>query len=201
VTGPGSAVESLRTLVARGGYRPGDRLPAERELAALLQVSRPTVREAIGRLVETGSLITRRGAGTFVAHVELRHVFEVRLGLEPLAAAGAARNRSAADLERLERLLGVLASSVDDAPRFAATDAELHTVVATTAANPVLDDVLGRLAELAELSRSVTSPDRRVRQRTLAQWRRLVAAVESRDDVGAAAEMRRHLEQLSRAAS
>lgn len=201
VTGSGNVVESLRTLVAQGGYGPGDRLPAERELAAVMRVSRPTVREAIGRLVETGALTTRRGAGTFIAHVELRHVFDVRLGLEPLAAARAATNRSAADLARFGRLLDVLASSVDDAPRFAAADSRLHAVVATAAANPVLDDVLGRLAELAELSRTVTSSDRFVRLKTLERWRRLVSAVEKRDDVAAAAEMRRHLEHLSRAAS
>src|SRR6478752_2735842 len=53
-------------LVARGEFKPGDRLPPERDLAKLLGVSRPTVREAMIALEMAGLVEVRVGAGTFV---------------------------------------------------------------------------------------------------------------------------------------
>jgi DNA-binding FadR family transcriptional regulator len=56
-------VDSIR----RGFWKPGDRLPSERTLAAQLNVSRPTVREAIAALQTEGVLETRRGSGSYVS--------------------------------------------------------------------------------------------------------------------------------------
>jgi GntR family transcriptional repressor for pyruvate dehydrogenase complex len=53
-------------LVARGEFKPGDRLPPERDLAKMLAVSRPTVREAMIALEIAGLVEVRGGAGTFV---------------------------------------------------------------------------------------------------------------------------------------
>src|SRR5258708_10066487 len=53
-------------LVARGEFKPGDRLPPERDLAKVLGVSRPTVREAMIALEIAGLVEVRVGAGTFV---------------------------------------------------------------------------------------------------------------------------------------
>src|SRR6201981_4206521 len=57
------------TAIALGQFVPGQRLPPERELASMLNVSRATVREAIARLAESGYVTVRRGraGGTFVA--------------------------------------------------------------------------------------------------------------------------------------
>lgn len=57
----------LRAAVAEGRLRPGDRLPATRQLAARLEVARGTVATAYERLVAEGVLVSRVGAGTFVA--------------------------------------------------------------------------------------------------------------------------------------
>jgi len=59
--------EQIRDLIYRGEYRPGERLMAERDLAALFKVGRPTVRSAIQKLIDNGLVIARRGVGTFVA--------------------------------------------------------------------------------------------------------------------------------------
>jgi GntR family transcriptional repressor for pyruvate dehydrogenase complex len=56
-------VEHVRHLIERGGLRPGDRLPSERDLAHELGVSRPSVRSGLEALESMGDVVTRRGAG------------------------------------------------------------------------------------------------------------------------------------------
>ena len=60
-----SIVERIETLVLEGSLRPGERLPAERALAEEFGVSRPSVREAIQKLVARGLLVSRHGGGTW----------------------------------------------------------------------------------------------------------------------------------------
>src|SRR3954471_11973534 len=102
--------DRLRRSIALGEVVAGERLPAERTLAANLGVSRPTVREALRVLQDEGALVTRRGpaGGAFVTHrprgLEVTHVveiFEYRLAVETTAAQLAARRRSDDDLPRL----------------------------------------------------------------------------------------------------
>lgn len=186
----------LRTLIAEGRYAAGDRLPPERDLAATLGVSRSTIRDAIGRLTQDGTVEARQGSGTFVASVDLRHVFDVRLQLEPFAAAAAAGNRSGRDIEVLEGLLKRLEESIDDATDFAEIDAQLHAGVAAAAGNQVLIDVLDRLGGLARLSRAMTALERGVRVEALPHLRKLVEAIRNGDSDAAAAAMRRHLEAV-----
>src|SRR5436305_15325622 len=56
----------VTALVTRGEFKPGDRLPPERDLAKVLGVSRPTVREAMIALEIVGLVEVRVGAGAFV---------------------------------------------------------------------------------------------------------------------------------------
>lgn len=60
-------VRQIETLILRGVLRPGERLPAERDLAARLDVSRPTLREALAELEAQGLVETRPGAGAYAA--------------------------------------------------------------------------------------------------------------------------------------
>lgn len=64
-----SAEQALRDWLAPGRHRPGDRLPPEHELGAMLGVSRGTLRTALERLESTGEIVRRQGSGTFVAIV------------------------------------------------------------------------------------------------------------------------------------
>ncbi|HEY2600215.1 MAG TPA: GntR family transcriptional regulator [Thermoleophilaceae bacterium] len=64
-----SAEQALRDWLAPGRHRPGDRLPPEHELGAMLGVSRGTLRTALERLESTGEIVRRQGSGTFVATV------------------------------------------------------------------------------------------------------------------------------------
>jgi GntR family transcriptional regulator len=63
--------EELAERIRTGMLRPGDRIPPERELAEQMQVSRMTVRQALGRLADRGLLVRERGRGTFVSEPKL----------------------------------------------------------------------------------------------------------------------------------
>lgn len=188
-----SASTALRQLLARGHYQPGDRLPAERDLAAGLGVSRPTLRETIRRLTEAALLESRRGSGTYVAEIDLDAVFAVRLQLEPYAARLAAIEGSNEDAQRLGALVKELASEIEAAEPFAAADLEIHRTLAVASGNHVLCGLLEQLTELTVLSRALTSPAPDARRATLRDMRLLVRAVRAGDPDAAAAAMEAHI--------
>jgi GntR family transcriptional repressor for pyruvate dehydrogenase complex len=194
------AEREIRRLVTTHPLVPGDRLPPERELVQRLSASRPAVREAINRLVSDRVLESRRGSGTYVAGVDVAAITDVRMLLEPEAAARAARERTAAQAAALERTLAAMRGSADAPVRFASLDAEIHEQIAGACGNAVLRDVLGRLARSAALARSLTSAAESVRAGSLADMEAVVAAVVDRRPTAAASAMRRHLERLRTAA-
>ncbi|MGH2871501.1 MAG: GntR family transcriptional regulator [Solirubrobacteraceae bacterium] len=100
---------ALRNWLAPGRYRQGDRLPPEHEVAAMLGVSRGTLRSALRRLEESGEIIRRQGSGTFVGRVTLPTAFDERLErLEPYSSVAARRGVSlaAVDVRIQERAVG-----------------------------------------------------------------------------------------------
>jgi GntR family transcriptional regulator, transcriptional repressor for pyruvate dehydrogenase complex len=115
--------EQLRELIFRGQLRPNEKLLPERELAQALGVSRPTLREAINKLVNLGLVEHRQGQGTFVGlpagqkdknplaalidghEPSLEELLEVRLGLECQAAVLAAQRATEQDLAAIAKCL------------------------------------------------------------------------------------------------
>src|SRR5262245_31831815 len=107
----------LAGLLQQGRLKPGDRLPSERALAERLHVSRATIREALRAMQLKGLIVSRRGAGSFIAggrpeeladalhHLALKDIFELRLLIEPSIAALAAERATRQDLQRLESIL------------------------------------------------------------------------------------------------
>lgn len=165
-------VERLATAIRLGVVEQGERLPPERELAAQLNVSRMTLRDALGALGQAGYLETRRGrsGGTVVVYdpqrrrtraagsvardlgaAEVLDALAFRSVVEPGAAELAARNALGADDRR--RLTDALAAvrNADDAGHRMA-DSRLHLLVAELSGAPSLAtavaEVQGRLDEL-----------------------------------------------------
>jgi len=86
------AERALRNWLAPGRYRPGDRLPPEHEVAAMLGVSRGTLRSALQRLEESSEIVRRQGSGTFVGRMAVPTAFGERLErLEPYSSVAARR--------------------------------------------------------------------------------------------------------------
>src|ERR671910_2902894 len=75
------AEQALRSWLATGRHRPGERLPPEQELSAALGISRGTLRTALRRLEESGEIMRRQGSGTYVGRATQTALDE---GLEKL---------------------------------------------------------------------------------------------------------------------
>lgn len=103
---------ALRNWLAPGRYRPGDRLPPEHEVAAMLGVSRGTLRSALRRLEESGEIVRRQGSGTFVGRMAVPATFGERLErLEPYSSVARRRGLELAslDVELAQRAVGGVA--------------------------------------------------------------------------------------------
>jgi GntR family transcriptional regulator, transcriptional repressor for pyruvate dehydrogenase complex len=159
-----AVVEQITATIDLGLLAPGDRLPAERELAILLGVSRPTVREALRVLVMSGYVAIRRGAvgGAFVLErpaergdrirrilrarrEELLALLEWRRVVEAEATALAAVRASEEQLRSLgARLIETGASLERDrsVARWRAADSRFHIAVAEACGNPYLGDTV-----------------------------------------------------------
>jgi DNA-binding FadR family transcriptional regulator len=118
----------------------------------------------------------------------------LRLGLDRRGLAGCA------DVKR-QPLVRELASALDDPDAYAAADVAIHEVVAEAAANPVLVDVLARLAELTRFSRAVTAADRVARGCTVRAIHRLGRAIRQHDATAASEAMRDHLSVMRETAN
>ena len=94
------AERALRNWLAPGRYRQGDRLPPEHEVAAMLGVSRGTLRSALQRLEESGEIVRRQGSGTFVGRMAVPTAFGERLErLEPYSSVARRRGVSLAAID------------------------------------------------------------------------------------------------------
>ncbi len=165
-----AVLEALAGMVERAGLQPGDRLPPELALARQLGVGRTTIREAMTRLEGAGLVRRRRGDGTYlVGHLRgdgnspvpasvrlegtaLLRLLEVRRVIEAAVVRKAAQQAGArqrqAILERMERLMAIVARGED----YREADIAFHAAVAEATGNPMFGQILARLDELFERS-------------------------------------------------
>ena len=140
-----SAEQALHNWLAGGRYRQGDRLPPEHEVAAMLGVSRGTLRSALQRLEESGEIVRRQGSGTFVGRVSVPTALDERLErLEPYSSLAARRGLtlSSMDLKISRRAVGVeLGEALGLAPIAQAATVS-RTLMANDAPVAVMFDVV-----------------------------------------------------------
>ncbi|MEL6476867.1 MAG: FCD domain-containing protein [Pseudomonadota bacterium] len=216
-------VRQIEGLILQGVLRPGDRLPAERELAEQMDVSRPTLREALADLEASGLVVARPGGGTFIADVlgsafappliELfaRHdtalfdYLDFRRDVEGMAAAQAAERATEADLdiiasvfERFEAATGK--RNQEDAARI---DAEFHMAIVEAAHNVVMTHMMrslyGLLVNGVFYNRRIIYGLRSGRETLLEQHRIIRDAVLARDSAAAQTAVESHLDYVAHA--
>lgn len=206
--------ERILSLIKERQLRPGDSLPPERELAALMAVSRPSLREALRALSIMNVIEHRHGSGTFVTslepellveHLELiftlhdntyLNLLQARKVLEAGLAELAAASISDAELTKLEDCLTRSAQSIDDPEAFLQIDLELHKTIADAARNDILRRIMAGLARLVLYSRRRTSVLPEVRNQTLRDHRAIVTALKARDPRAARQAMLDHLNHV-----
>jgi GntR family transcriptional regulator len=139
------AEQALHNWLAAGRYRQGDRLPPEHEVAAMLGVSRGTLRSALQRLEESGEIVRRQGSGTFVGRTAFGSALDERLErLEPYSSVAARRGLklSSVDVKIERRAVGGDAGEALGLAPIAQATAISRTLVADGAPVAVMFDVV-----------------------------------------------------------
>ena len=206
--------KQIERLIVEGGLKPGDKLPPERELAEMFQVSRSSLRDAIRTLELTGLLEPRHGEGTVVCDLSadllvnplanmltrkrelVAELLDVREMLEPPLAARAAAHASPEEIAYLEDILRRQKEMVRRGELAIEEDSEFHYTIAMAAKNSVVQKVLDVLMDLLRTSRERSLQVEGRRQRSLAGHRRILKAIRQRDSTAAESAMRRHLKEI-----
>ena len=214
-------IRQFEELILQGVLRPGDRLPAERELSERMDVSRPTLREALSEMEARGLIEAHPGGGTYVAQVlgsafappliELfaghdRALFDYiafRRDIEGLAAERAAAQATGADLSGIEAVFLRLedAANRGDKEEAARLDAEFHMAIVEAAHNVVMLHVMRSLSELLVrgvfYNRDAVHGMPEGRATLMAQHRKIRDAVLARDGAGARAGVEAHMDYVA----
>ena len=204
-------VEHVRRRIESGEMKPGDRLPGERDLAVELRVSRPSVRSGLEALEAMGVVVSRRGAGTFIAdgppdlgreplsllatlhHFTPTEMFEARLVLEVGVVGLAARHATAEDLAAMAEEVTEMFASLEDPEAFLVHDVRFHRMVAAGCGNRVLAALMEMVAaQFYELRRETIGQARDLRE-SAEMHRRIYRSIRARDVETARAAMDEHL--------
>jgi GntR family transcriptional repressor for pyruvate dehydrogenase complex len=204
-------VELVRRQIEAGRLKPGDRLPAERELAARIGVSRPSLRSGLRALAAMGVVRARQGAGTFIVagpphlgegalrflaalHGFTRdQMFEARRVLELAAAALAAERAASEHWTAMAEEVASMFATLDDPQGFLRHDVQFHRAVAAGSGNPVLATLIDTVAELVYEARRETVARATDLRESAEMHRRIYRAIRARDPERARREMGEHL--------
>jgi GntR family transcriptional regulator, uxu operon transcriptional repressor len=204
----------LSELIAAGEFLPGQRLPAERELARQLGVSRPSVREALIALEIEGRVEVRVGSGVFVAQHpapvaaepadEGEGPFELlraRSAVEGETAALAAREATDAEVAEIQAAVEALGRHPAGVPGGEDADRAFHLAIASATHNGPLLAVVqllwdrGRGAIWKQMEKHFETPA--LRTATLESHRAVLEAIRAGDAAGARKAMRAHLARVA----
>jgi DNA-binding FadR family transcriptional regulator len=195
---------SIGVDIIAGRYAEGMRLPGDAELTAMFGVSRPVLRESVKTLVAKGLLSTKARVGTVVRergawnmfdadvlawHLDagidrrfLGDLAEIRLAVEPRAAALAAAKRTEADIAELQHSMERMRQEASDSVGFADADLALHVAVANASGNLFMRSI-GHVIEAAlRASFLLSAPTETEDRETVLLWhQRIVDAIAGGD--------------------
>jgi GntR family transcriptional repressor for pyruvate dehydrogenase complex len=215
--------ERIRDLIFKGNLKPGERLKSERELSEIMDVSRPTIRQAIAKLIDRGLVENRQGQGTFVCNpnemrsqnlrsqnllrdlidwdeASLRDLLEVRMALECQAATTAALRATGEDVANLDRHVQEMRASIQAGELGILEDVRFHMTLAYATKNQVQILLMKNLYDLLHfgieesLKQLYMYPENI--EAILAQHQKVAEAVRRRDPAAAYAAMQAHIDFL-----
>ncbi len=203
--------DQIRTLIGRGAVAPGARLPAERDLARQLGVSRPSLREALIALEVEGLLDVRVGSGIYVATADARgggaelagasgpfEVIRARWMIEGECAALAARNGTAAQHRAIRRAHGDLLREAKRNHNPLDADRAFHVAIAQATGNSALELVVQTLWDqrVGPLYRALETKLEypAMARETTDEHEAVLAAILARSPSAARSAMRRHMD-------
>ena len=199
--------------------RPGDKLPAERELAEMFGVSRSSIRDAMRSLELVGLVEPRQGAGTVVREVSvdllltplsnviahkrqlISELLDFRKMLEPPLAARAAHRATGEEIAELEEILRRQSDKLLQGELAIEEDSEFHYSIAMASGNTVVLKLLDVVMDLLRETRAQSLQREGRPLKSLAGHRRILAAIRKRDEVTAESAMRQHIQDIERIVS
>ncbi len=209
-------VQQIEASIVKGDLKPGDQLPAERDLAQRFGVSRTAVREAVKALREKGLVEAYSGRGTFITDGTTQavrqsldlmvkigqpegstHLAEVRAILEPEIAALAAVRIQDAELTTMRDAVAAMdRAGTKDPELYIEADLDFHLALAEGAANPLILSLLDSIVALLREQRMRIFRVPGGPERGQIHHKRILDAVERRDSEKAREAMRAHLAQV-----
>ena len=217
-----SIVRQIELLILRGILRPGERLPSERELAEKMDVSRPSLREAIADLSDRGLVVSRPNAGIYVAEVlgsafspalvdlfsrhdeAVADYLSFRRDMEGLAAERAARLASDTDLAVIDEIFRKMeaAHSKRDPTDESQLDAQFHMAIIEAGHNVIMLHMMRSMYDLLRqgvfYNRQMMFKNRTTRDTLLDQHRAINTGLQARDSAAARAAVEAHLDYVEK---
>lgn len=201
-------------MVTARALKPGDQLPPERELALSLNVSRPSVREAIRGLSILGVVKSRQGGGAYITKldgdallgpiqfflsledVNIRELYDARSLIESDVARRAAENIDRETLTRLENILAEQKLMLNDARAFRVSDFEFHEAIWIGSGNAFLKRIGESLNVLGLEFRKRRAESTGVLQQSFNDHRILLDALQLRNADAAAKAAEQHMQNV-----
>ncbi|MCP5096682.1 MAG: FadR family transcriptional regulator [Chloroflexi bacterium] len=213
---PEQIANRILQMITDRELRPGDKLPAERELATRMNVGRPALREALRGLALMNVIEIRQGAGAYVTDLQpaqlVQHLdfvfsltdskfldlFDARKVVEVGLIELAAQRITNEEIDALEECLEKSIQASHDPETFLLADIELHTTIARVARNPIMLQFMESIHQMGLASRRRTGHLTGVMEQSGTDHRRIVAALRQRDPAAARAAMLAHLANVEK---
>jgi GntR family transcriptional repressor for pyruvate dehydrogenase complex len=221
---PQSVAREIQTMIRSGALKAGEKIPSQREFSQTLGVSRASLREALLTLETLGLLKTEMGRGTFVAtpaegashsgaHMapwrysdsySVFDVFQTRILLEGEIARLSAGRLTQLQLEKMEKATQTMEEcwARQDLLANVEADLEFHGIIVSACSNAMLkalyQTVRDQLTETQRQPIPITDPQRM--RDSIAEHRRIIAALTQNDAALARREMEGHIRNTARCA-
>ena len=206
--------EQINNLIAEGMLKPGDRLPAERELAERFKVSRNSVRDALRTLEARGLVEIRQGDGTYIRETTaaelyqamidvlalkketLLEIMQVRKIIEPGVAYYAAQNVTPEKMAQLEEIVARHEAKAGVGDPGVEEDSQFHYSIAAMTGNGFLVRLLQLINENLKESREIILQYPDTKSATRLGHRRILQALANRDPEAAQEAMAGHIDEV-----
>jgi len=209
-------IEQFKEMLSKGELKPGDELPSERDLAEMIGVSRPPLREALNALQSMGfidirprsKIVVRSVVEKFLADPvsiliaeDMEKIFElleIRRAMESWVAYNAAKRASKEDIEKIEHIIKKDQENLSLKKDDAKTDADFHVSIAQATENTIFSHLMASCYHILRntqiVSRETLFKKRGNRELIAAQHLSIFEAIRARDADKAAREARRHID-------
>ena len=205
-------IEAIREMIVEDNFNPGDKFYSENELTKKLEVSRSSIREAVRILEATGLVTVQHGKGIFISdsmkqemeafsswlknnETALIEHFDVRLIIDPKAAAAAAENADENDILHMEEVCNdfLLKTKENNTAGLVKCDEEFHRLLAKSTKNKTLYFVMKTMTNsLSEGWISSLHVPGRI-EKTVGEHKAILEAIKNGDPKGAEEAMIEHL--------